>query len=73
MFTLIKNNIKIIRSLNEWSQETLANKVGVSRQTIISIEKYRYTPSLELAFKLAKVFNLNVTEIFKYTSEEEKI
>lgn len=47
-----------------WTQEELALRVGVSRQTIIAIEKGTYNPSLELAFKLARVFNLTIEEIF---------
>jgi len=47
----------------------LAEQVGISRQAVISIEKYKYTPSLELAFLIAKVFGVEVTEVF--TLEEE--
>lgn len=49
-----------------WTQEGLASRVGVSRQTIITIEKGTYNPSLELAFKLARAFNLTIEEIFAY-------
>ena len=61
--------------LREWrarykvSQEALARAVGVTRQTIIAIEKGRYLPSLELALKIAKFFNANVEEIFNLKEE----
>ena len=55
-----------------WTQEGLALRVGVSRQTIIAIEKGTYNPSLELAFKLAGAFNLTVEEIFTYEGEEHE-
>lgn len=63
----ITNNIRTLRFLNgEMSQEQLAAKAGVTRQTIIAIEKGNYSPSLELAFKIAQVFNVSIEEVFKY-------
>lgn len=62
---LINNNVRTQRFLNnEMTQKDLAQKVGVSRQTIVAIEKGKYSPSLELCFKLALVFNKTVDEIF---------
>ena len=66
-----KNNIKNkIRSLrfhkNEMTQQQLADAVGVSRQTIVAIEKGNYSPSLELAFRLAAVFNTPIQDVFSY-------
>lgn len=52
------------------SQQTLAEKVGVTRQTIIAIEKDRYSPSLEVAFKIADVFGSPLEEIFNYQESE---
>ena len=52
-----------------WTQEGLAARVGVSRQTIIAIEKGTYNPSLELAFKLAAIFDVKIEEIFTYQGE----
>ena len=49
-----------------WTQEGLAKRLGVTRQTLISMEKGKYNPSLELAFKIAHVFNLTIEEIFEY-------
>ena len=66
---MIVNRIKVLRAERDWTQADLAEKVGVSRQAVISIEKYKYTPSLELAFLIAKVFGVEVTEVF--TLEEE--
>ena len=61
---MIKNRIKVLRAERDWTQADLAEQVGISRQAVISIEKYKYTPSLELAFQIAKVFGLEVTEVF---------
>lgn len=52
--------------MHDWTQADLAEKVGISRQAIISIEKYKYTPSLELAFKIAEAFNVSIDEVFEY-------
>ncbi|HAX02554.1 MAG: transcriptional regulator [Tenericutes bacterium GWC2_34_14] len=63
----IVNEIRTLRFFaNEMSQQSLAEKVGVSRQTIISIEAGKYSPSLELAFKIAMAFEKNISEVFKY-------
>lgn len=53
----------------EMTQQELADKVGVSRQTIYAMEKGKYSPSLELAFKIAKVFGLPLEEVFSYEGE----
>ncbi|WP_156921272.1 helix-turn-helix transcriptional regulator [Acholeplasma granularum] len=67
----ITNKIKLFRLQNDdMSQDKLANLTGVSRQTINAIEKDKYSPSLELAFKIALVFNVTVNDVFFY--EEEK-
>lgn len=60
----IYNNLKEFRSKNNVTQEQLAESVGVSRQTIIAIEKGNYIPSLLLAMQLAKFFKLDVEELF---------
>jgi putative transcriptional regulator len=51
---------------NEMSQQVLADAVGVTRQTIIAIEKNKYSPSLEVAFKIAQVFGCSIDEVFSY-------
>jgi len=62
----MKNNIKVFRAMNDMTQEDLANEVGVTRQTILAIEKGKYDPSLSLAFKISRTFNVNVEEVFFY-------
>jgi putative transcriptional regulator len=63
----VRNNIRKLRFLhNEMTQEQLAEKVGVTRQTIIAIESAKYSPSLELAFRIALVFNVPLGEVFTY-------
>ncbi len=60
----MKNRIKDLRGERNWSQETLGEMVGVSRQAIIAIEKGKHDPSLNLAFDLAGVFGLRIEEVF---------
>lgn len=61
----IGNNVRKLRFLNdEMTQKDLASKVGVSRQTIVAIEKGQYSPTLELCFKIAIVFNKTIDQIF---------
>ena len=60
----MKNNIKVERAIKGLTQEDLANKVSVSRQTINAMEANKYVPSTVLALKIAKVFNKTVEEIF---------
>jgi len=68
----IQNNIRKLRfNADEMTQQELADRVNVSRQTIVAIEKGNYSPSLELAFKLAEVFNLSLDEIFTYNPNPE--
>ncbi|MBQ9658166.1 MAG: helix-turn-helix transcriptional regulator [Clostridia bacterium] len=65
----MKNKVEEYRNLLNERQEDLANIVGVSRQTIISIEKGKYNPSIFLAFKIAKHFGKSIEEIFIYEEE----
>ena len=60
----MKNKLRELRAAREWSQAELADKLGVSRQTVIAIESGRYDPSLPLAFAIARVFALQIEEIF---------
>jgi putative transcriptional regulator len=65
---LITNNIRTLRFMaNEMTQQELADKSGVSRQTIVAIEKGKYFPSLELAFRIAHIFKKPLEEIFTFT------
>ncbi|GAA2836112.1 helix-turn-helix transcriptional regulator [Lactococcus raffinolactis] len=68
---MIKNRLKVLRAERDWTQEELANRAKISRQAVISIEKYKYQPSLELAYTLAEVFELPITEVFIHQKEEE--
>ena len=66
----IQNNIRRLRfNADEMTQQQLADKVGASRQTIVAIEKGNYSPSLELAFRIALVFNTPLEEVFYYEPE----
>ena len=60
----MKNNLKVLRAMRDWSQQDLADRLGVSRQSVNAIEKGRYDPSLPLAFTIADVFELPIEEIF---------
>jgi putative transcriptional regulator len=60
----MKNKIRAFRTDREWSQEDLARKLGVSRQTVNAIENDKYDPMLPLAFKIARLFGKKVEEIF---------
>ena len=67
----VRNNIRKLRFYNdEMTQEGLAEKVGVTRQTIIAIESAKYAPSLELAFRIALVFGVPLQEVFSYEPAE---
>ena len=67
----ITNNIRRFRFFaNEMTQQELAEKVGASRQTILAIEAGKYSPSLELAFKIADAFDVKIGEVFDYEVDE---
>lgn len=61
----MKNRLPVLRAERGWSQAALAERLGVSRQTVNAIEKGRYDPSLPLAFKIAEVFGLAIEDIFE--------
>lgn len=62
----MKNKVEELRKQNHLTQEQLAEKLQVSRQTIHSIESQKYLPSITLAFKIARLFNLTIEDIFEY-------
>ena len=67
----IQNSMRKLRfNQGEMTQQELAKKIGVSRQTIIAIESRKYSPTLELAFKIATVFQVPLEEIFQYEQEK---
>ncbi|MFJ7684234.1 helix-turn-helix transcriptional regulator [Peribacillus butanolivorans] len=65
----MNNNIRELRKAHQLTQEKLSELTGVSRQTIISIETGRFDPSIKLAYKLAKVFQLAIEDIFIFEEE----
>ncbi len=71
--SFIQNNIRRLRfDAGEMTQQQLADKVRVSRQTIVAIEKGNYSPSLELAFRFANIFKTPLEEVFTYDPDEVK-
>ena len=68
----ITNNIRRLRfEHDEMTQKQLADKVGVTRQTIIAMEQDKYSPSLELAFRIARTFNAPLEDVFSYEEDDE--
>lgn len=67
----MRNHLEELRKQKKLSQEEFGKLMGVSRQTIISLEKGKYNPSLELAFKIAEFFQLKIEDIFIYKEEKE--
>ncbi|WP_297476927.1 helix-turn-helix transcriptional regulator [Thermococcus sp.] len=68
----MKNRLRELREERGLTQEELAKALGVTRQTIIAIEKGRYDPSLRLAFKMARFFNVRIEDIFIYEGENDE-
>jgi putative transcriptional regulator len=69
----MKNKIKVFRAMHDLTQEDLAIAIGVTRQTILAIEKGKYVPSLDLAFRIARHFGVTIEEVFTYESEVRTI
>jgi len=67
----MKNKLKVFRAMHNLTQEQLADKIGVSRQTVIAIESNKYLPSLGLAFKIARLFKVKVEDIFIREGKED--
>ncbi len=67
----MKNRLEELRTGQGWTQQELGDKVSVSRQTIISLEGGRYNPSIMLAFRLARLFDVSIEEIFTYDPLED--
>ena len=65
----MKNKLRELRGAKEWSQSDLADKLGVSRQTVNAIETEKYDPSLPLAFKVARLFKLRIEDIFEVDAD----
>jgi putative transcriptional regulator len=72
--TRVSNNIRKLRFFHdEMTQKELADKVGVTRQTIVAIENAKYSPSLELAFRIAYVFGSPLEEVFSYDPKDDPV
>jgi len=70
--SIVQNNIRTLRfHADEMTQQELADKARVSRQTIVAIEKGNYSPSLELAFRLAHIFNTPLEKVFTYDPDDD--
>lgn len=67
----MKNRLRVLRAEREWSQQDLAERLEVSRQSVNAIETGRYGPSLPLAFKIADLFGLTIEDIFTNPSKED--
>lgn len=71
---LISNNIRRLRFFaSEMTQQELADRTGVTRQTIVAIENGKYFPSLELAFRIAHTFSVQLSEVFAYYPENDPV
>ncbi len=66
----MRNKLTVFRARNGWSQQFLAQRLGVTRQTIISIERGRFDPSLPLAFRLAQEFSCRIEDLFEPDRDE---
>ena len=66
----MRNRIKVYRAMNDLTQDALANRLGVTRQTIIAIEKEKYDPSLRLAFMMARFFKVRLEDLFLFEAQE---
>jgi putative transcriptional regulator len=62
----MKNELRVLRAERNWSQGDLAGKLGVSRQTVNALETGKYDPSLPLAFKIARLFDKRIEDVFEY-------
>jgi putative transcriptional regulator len=65
----MKNRLKVFRAMHDLTQEALAERLRVTRQTVVSIENGKYDPSLPLAFRIASLFNVQIEDVFLYDAE----
>ncbi len=68
----MKNRLAELRATKGWTQQQLADLVGVSRQTVISLERGRYNPSITLAFRLARTFEIQIEKMFLYEEDDDE-
>ncbi|MFT5563906.1 MAG: putative transcriptional regulator [Myxococcota bacterium] len=72
--TKVTNSIRALRfAADELTQAALADAIGVTRQTVIAIEQGKYSPSLEVAFQMARVFGVALTDVFQYPTDQQEI
>ena len=69
----VQTKLKVYRAMHDLTQEDLAQEIGVTRQTVIAIEKGKYNPSLELAFKIARYFKVSIEKIFIHDENDNKL
>jgi putative transcriptional regulator len=62
----MKNKLKVYRAMHDLTQESLAKKLGVTRLTVVSLENGKYDPSIGLAFRIARLFNVRIEDVFEY-------
>ncbi|MFT4745031.1 MAG: putative transcriptional regulator [Nitriliruptoraceae bacterium] len=71
--TKVTNSIRALRfAADELTQAALADAIGVTRQTVIAIEQGKYSPSLEVAFQMARVFGVALTDVFEYPTDQQE-
>ena len=68
----MQTKLKVYRAMHNITQEDLANAIGVTRQTVIAMEKGKYNPSLALAFKIARYFKVKIEDVFVYDQNNKK-
>jgi putative transcriptional regulator len=68
----IRNNVRDLRAMREMTQQQLADRIDLTRQTVIAIEGDKYSPSLETAFRIANVFGVPLEEVFQYQDDRKK-
>lgn len=70
-YKMLNNEINVFRAKKKWTQQQLADQIGVSRQTIAAMEKNKYNPSLILAFKVANALDIPITDVFNYKEDNK--
>jgi putative transcriptional regulator len=68
----IRNKVRELRAVHEMTQQQLADRIELTRQTVIAIEGDKYSPSLETAFRIANVFGVGLEEVFQYEEQKKK-
>lgn len=69
----MQTKLKVYRAMHNLTQEDLAEAIGITRQTVIAMEKGKYNPSLQLAFKIAHYFKVRIEDVFVYDQNDEKL